>query len=1263
MAALVCLLAAGPALAADGVAFSQSAEEVDVFDYVEVTATVAPPPEANPFVDVGFSGQFAPLGESPVTVDGFCDAQDGSVFRVRFMPRRPGAYTYTLALRSGSGEARHEGTFQAQAAGRRGPVRVDPQYPWHFLWEGTGEHYYWNGTTTYCLLGWDDETVRRSLDRRHDLRVNRVRAVLNGRVKDGQAWAENVYPTDRFSFLLNPWLAARPDSIDNPGFDVTRLNVAHWQKYERLLRHARDLDMVVSVVFYVDGARPGVDPFGKAGMGGPDEQRYYRYAAARLAAFANVMWDVTNEYHLFRNEAWTNQMGAFLKSCDPYDHLASVHGHGEFPFRTSEWADFAMYQSWDEGGGYAFVRSCREKQAKAGRPMPQINEEYGYEDHYPQWGGNRKAPARSAGNRRRLAWGMVMAGGYQTTGERADTGTGWGPDTGGGWINGRGDDSMVMLKGYAHMVDFFTAIPWWTLEPDDGLVGVREESPVRTALSQLVYTRSAEGQAVLYVDGREVSRAAVTGDLGNWDDGFRLALANELTGDRPWLGTYRRVALFDRAWLGTEVGAALAAGPDALPGDALALYTFREGGGTTVKDVSGRDGATDLTITDGAAVTWAPPAAGGLTVTGKTLIATAAAASHLTRAVKASGAFALEAWVQPANTTQAGPARIVTLSKDPSHRNVTLGQAAGAYEVRFRTSATSPNGEPSLWSPGSGKSRTPLYALRAPAGDLAVVYVDRGGDVRLTAGRLAPGLPTEWYNPREGTWRPAAPVAPDTFRAPDAEDWVLLAGQRAAKTAADTRPPATAAGGRAAGPLRVSADNPRYFADPSGRIVYLTGSHTWANLKDMGPTNPPAPFDFDAYLTFLQRWNHNAIRLWTWELTRYAYGEEATWCTPFPWPRPGPGLAKDGLPRFDLSRLDDAYFARLRSRVEAAGQRGIYVSVMLFEGHGLHASNPPWCWDGHPFHPENNINGIDGDPDRNGRGIETQSLAVPAVTALQEAYVRRVVEALGDLDNVLYEIANESGAYSTEWQYHMVRFVKQCERDRPKQHPVGMTFQWAQAQRGTNQALFDSPADWVSPNPDGGYRDDPPPADGRKVVLNDTDHLWGIGGNPQWVWKSFLRGHNPLFMDPYARPPAGRKDPSAWTDHLGTGPQADPKWDPVRAAMGCTRRFAERLDLRRAVPRNEVASSGYCLAAAGEWALVFAPGGNEVTVDLTLWPGALAAEWFDALSASLLGSASVPGGERRALAPPRAGDAVLLLTALGREGPAPSIPARGPTER
>ena len=63
------------------------------------------------------------------------------------------------------------------------------------------------------------------------------------------------------------------------------------------------------------------------------------------------------------------------------------------------------------------------------------------------------------------------------------------------------------------------------------------------------------------------------------------------------------------------------------------------------------------------------------------------------------------------------------------------------------------------------------------------------------------------------------------------------------------------------------------------------------------------------------------------------------------------------------------------------------------------------------------------------------------------------------------------------------------EKKKPKQHPVGMTFQY---KGGSNKTLFDGPADWVSPNPEGGYRDNPPASGGQKVVVTDSDHLWGI---------------------------------------------------------------------------------------------------------------------------------------------------------------------------
>jgi hypothetical protein len=461
--------------------FEQSSASVERFDFVEVTLVLERPAKGNPFTEATLTGQLAPPGGGSFRVDGFCDSADGRVFRIRFMPTVEGRHRYSLTFRNDRAVLRHAGEFTSIRGKRPGPVRIDPDHPFHFVRQGTGAHWFWNGTTTYLLLAWDDETIAASVNRLAGLGVNRLRVALCARQKDGTRWNEPlVQRTEKFSFKVEPWQAARPDDIADPGYDVTRFNLDLFHKAERMLRLARERDVMISIIFYLDGADPGVDPFGKTGMGGADEERYYRYVAARFAAYANAMWDLTNEYHLFRNEAWVNQMGTFLSACDPYAHLMSVHGHNRFPFRTEPWADFAMYQSWDEHGGYQFMLNNRREQEKTHRPMPQINEEYGYEDHYPYpWGEGRLWPARTADNRRRLAWEITMAGGYQTTGERANDGTGTGLDSGGGWINGRGDPCMTLLVGYGHLRRFFEGFAWWKLEPHPDLLRLPPE-PNRT---------------------------------------------------------------------------------------------------------------------------------------------------------------------------------------------------------------------------------------------------------------------------------------------------------------------------------------------------------------------------------------------------------------------------------------------------------------------------------------------------------------------------------------------------------------------------------------------------------------------------------------------------------------------------------------------------------------------------------------------------------------------------------------------------------------
>ncbi len=434
------------------VRFSQSAASVAAYDFVEVTLQVNGPFGGNPFLEAKLDGSFGPAGASGrVHVDGFCDSTDGTQFRIRFMPAKPGAYSYTVKYVAPGVEQTHEGTFQATAAGRRGPVRVDPDHPWHFVWEGTREHYFFHGTTAYWLLGWRDERViQSSLERLRRLKINRVRVLLGGR--SNMMYGEPAMNTAEWSMFLSPWPAEKADDFYHPGFDYTRFRPEHWQRFERMLAFARERDIVVSVIFDIADGKIHLP------AGSEDERRYFRYAAARLAAFSNITWDLGDDLDTFRDDRWAHETGTLLQGWDPYRHLATSHPvHREHQDRASDWFGFTSIQDWSRDQ-HALMLAERQLQLKTGRIIPQANEEYGYEDHYPLWA--PAPPADSAETLRRTAWDIAMAGAYGTAGETVRRGVGIWPDTGGGWMNGRSDDTTTMLAGYAHMVDFMTSFEW-----------------------------------------------------------------------------------------------------------------------------------------------------------------------------------------------------------------------------------------------------------------------------------------------------------------------------------------------------------------------------------------------------------------------------------------------------------------------------------------------------------------------------------------------------------------------------------------------------------------------------------------------------------------------------------------------------------------------------------------------------------------------------------------------------------------------------------
>jgi Family of unknown function (DUF6298) len=441
------------------------------------------------------------------------------------------------------------------------------------------------------------------------------------------------------------------------------------------------------------------------------------------------------------------------------------------------------------------------------------------------------------------------------------------------------------------------------------------------------------------------------------------------------------------------------------------------------------------------------------------------------------------------------------------------------------------------------------------------------------------------------------------------------------------------------GPLVVSSENPRFFtAGSGGKAVYLVGVNLWNNLQDgvgTGTCDDPGPlFDFREYLDFLKDHRQNFIRLWRWEHFKFrlppGLDTGGPYCvTPHPWARTGGRTAYDGGAKFDLSRFDQAYFDRLRQRVVDAGNRGIYVSVMLFEGFCLHLCDEDTIIAGHPFDSQNNVNGIDIDSIDDYQGTSVS----PTVLALQRAYIRKVIDTVQDLDNVLYEVANESYTGSVDWQYGVIEYVKQYEDDQGyEEHPVGMSAIWPD---GEEEWLFDSPADWVMPGtypPPPDYRDDPMASDGTKVVISEDDHYAPCDVDAVWAWKSLTRGLSSSQLDCGIGDPA---NPSSDFDHL----------EPARLAQGDARRQADTIDLLAMVPRGDLTSTEYALANVGEEYLVHQPADSASSFRVTLAAGTYKPKWFNIEARTWIGvpKITVVGTQTVSFTPPFASPSPSVL--------------------
>jgi hypothetical protein len=196
--------------------------------------------------------------------------------------------------------------------------------------------------------------------------------------------------------------------------------------------------------------------------------------------------------------------------------------------------------------------------------------------------------------------------------------------------------------------------------------------------------------------------------LSNWDLEYSLLFGNEQTGDRPWKGTLHSLALL----------------PAALPKDTV----------RTVADARGwRESGLEATA---AYVLPAPLTFDG----GPPASAPDDVARQIGEAAARANAFTIVAELQTADIRQRGPARVVSFSRDPLHRNFDLGQDEQRVVFRIRTETTGENAND--WrteTPNVLESNRPYVVAATYDGSIARVFLD--GELYGRSNLMAAGCP------------------------------------------------------------------------------------------------------------------------------------------------------------------------------------------------------------------------------------------------------------------------------------------------------------------------------------------------------------------------------------------------------------------------------------------------------------------------------------------------------------------------------------------
>ena len=408
--AWLLIFAASPLLAADTVA------QWGVYEIA-----LRGPTNGNPFLDVKFSARFT-QGTNAVEANGFYDG-DG-IYRVRFMPEKPGEWRYVTESSSTELNGKTgEFTVTTPLPDNHGPVYVANTY--HFAY-AAGTPYKELGTTCYVWQLQPETLQEQTLKTLAASPFNKIRFCV---FPKRYTWNTNepiLYP-----FKKNGDKGVATTS----NWDFTQFNVSYFQHLERRVADLEKLGIEADIILFhpYDEGHWGFDR-----MPAEVDDRYLHYVVARLAAYRNVWWSLANEWDFMKQKKESDfvRFGEIVSHDDPYHHLLSIHNGTKIFNHTLPWITHASIQN-----GAAVEEPGRAEMYRDVYRKPVVYDEVKYEGNIEsRWG------QLSAEELVFRFWNATVAGTYCGHGEtfKSDDQILWWSK--GGVLKGQSPARLVFLK-------------------------------------------------------------------------------------------------------------------------------------------------------------------------------------------------------------------------------------------------------------------------------------------------------------------------------------------------------------------------------------------------------------------------------------------------------------------------------------------------------------------------------------------------------------------------------------------------------------------------------------------------------------------------------------------------------------------------------------------------------------------------------------------------------------------------------------------------